>query len=680
MADYPSVSLKGLHGRADGGNAFADFECIRVGKVEAFKLMTTMPADDVDRARQAGATFFVCRIYEDLNNRIVTPEQFANWQLSPDSSMRRMYAKGVRHFEVANEPNLKQEGMWQSWNNGVSFGIWFVDVINRLRTGFPDAFFGFPGLSPGGDMQNVRYDATRFWNEALFAMRQADWIAAHAYEVYNTTDLNAGGAWRIPRSLVPDKPLAITEFSSPLQSTQTQAKQYRAYYEKLRHEKNVFVAFAFVVSGTHFQHESWRTEAGQLNAIPFEVAKTNFSTSPMPKPYTLIPSPYRVVVNDAFNGAGVIARDLNGNSQQVFPPGTEFTVYSNGFTIPNHPEYGLRLIVNPSNEWNILASRLAPDTTRNWEIAANALLANFGPDRDKLITMLAIGAAESAQYTQDRGDKGLGNPIYQCEGYASFSPWQIYAPAHFDKYTRLTGSTDPCEWYKWTHNWKNAAKIAKEVLDSSSYNAWSVYKNGAYKTHLPRATTIVDELLSKLPLSSGGYDSPVGTPEERATLDLWPGQWKSAWHPSTGYGKVYKDSAGNTSVHSGDDINKNSPIWNSDAHSPVYAASDGIVRFAGRVGNFWRNIIVIEHSDNISTRYAHVENMLVVAGDTVRRGQQICQVGQSGGTGGNYHIHYDVCTTGVILTHPGHWPGSSLQGVLSNYVDPLKWTREHRPR
>ena len=43
------------------------------------------------------------------------------------------YSRGVRYFEVHNEPNLVPEGWTQSWSDGQSFGAWFLDVVNRLR-------------------------------------------------------------------------------------------------------------------------------------------------------------------------------------------------------------------------------------------------------------------------------------------------------------------------------------------------------------------------------------------------------------------------------------------------------------------------------------------------------------------------------------------------------------------
>jgi hypothetical protein len=41
--------------------------------------------------------------------------------------------------------------------DGVAFGAWFTDVVNRLRPIFPGALFGFPGLSPGDAIPGLRH-------------------------------------------------------------------------------------------------------------------------------------------------------------------------------------------------------------------------------------------------------------------------------------------------------------------------------------------------------------------------------------------------------------------------------------------------------------------------------------------------------------------------------------------
>lgn len=81
----------------------------------------------------------------------------------------------------------------------------------------------------------------------------------------------------------------------------------------------------------------------------------------------------------------------------------------------------------------------------------------------------------------------------------------------------------------------------------------------------------------------------------------------------------------------------------------VYAAGDGEVVFAGldteAVYSPWRlfygNKVVIRHAEEIYTLYAHLSVIDVAAGEWVRAGDKIGEVGQTGGATGS-HLHFEV--------------------------------------
>ncbi len=178
-----------------------------------------------------------------------------------------------------------------------------------------------------------------------------------------------------------------------------------------------------------------------------------------------------------------------------------------------------------------------------------------------------------------------------------------------------------------------------------------------------------------IPEGGLGFDAPVGTAEERAAIKLWPGLWSDA-NP---FGNKYS-----MGYHTGADLNLNRPVWDFDRGKPVYATADGEVTYARTVGGAWRSVVVIKHAPlpdgtPVYSRYGHVDNIRVSVGETVVRGQQIAQVGKSGGVGGNYHLHFDISTTDVLASSPEHWPGWDQSGVYRHYVDPLKFIQAHRP-
>ena len=74
--------------------------------------------------------------------------------------------------------------------------------------------------------------------------------------------------------------------------------------------------------------------------------------------------------------------------------------------------------------------------------------------------------------------------------------------------------------------------------------------------------------------------------------------------------------------------------------SPIVAAADGTVVFAGEQRGYGR-IILVAHAGDIVTVYAHNRDNQVKAGDKVVRGQQLATVGRSGNASGP-HLHFEV--------------------------------------
>lgn len=65
---------------------------------------------------------------------------------------------------------------------------------------------------------------------------------------------------------------------------------------------------------------------------------------------------------------------------------------------------------------------------------------------------------------------------------------------------------------------------------------------------------------------------------------------------------------------------------------PVLASQSGTVLYSGSGLPEYGNLIMIRHSDNYITAYAHNSQLLVKEGDAVQRGQRIANMGSSGQT------------------------------------------------
>jgi murein DD-endopeptidase MepM/ murein hydrolase activator NlpD len=73
----------------------------------------------------------------------------------------------------------------------------------------------------------------------------------------------------------------------------------------------------------------------------------------------------------------------------------------------------------------------------------------------------------------------------------------------------------------------------------------------------------------------------------------------------------------------------------------VYATGDGSVTFVQLSRTGYGNEIIIDHAFEFSTRYGHLDTILVCQGQKIKRGQLIGKVGKTGRTTGP-HLHYEV--------------------------------------
>ena len=93
--------------------------------------------------------------------------------------------------------------------------------------------------------------------------------------------------------------------------------------------------------------------------------------------------------------------------------------------------------------------------------------------------------------------------------------------------------------------------------------------------------------------------------------------------------------------HSGIDIG------NTPTGSPVVAAKDGVVSYAGWLGGYG-NCVIINHGDGVSTLYGHGSKILTTLHKEVKQGETIMEVGSTGNSTGP-HLHFEVRLNGYCV-------------------------------
>lgn len=120
--------------------------------------------------------------------------------------------------------------------------------------------------------------------------------------------------------------------------------------------------------------------------------------------------------------------------------------------------------------------------------------------------------------------------------------------------------------------------------------------------------------------------------------------------------------------HSGVDLG-----WQTTQTDAVLAHSDGIVTFCqtgygnnqGSSGNAsYGNCVKLKHPNGYSTLYAHLSAVTVKLGQSVKKGQQIGNMGNTGNSYGS-HLHFEVRNSGDSHVDPAPYLASDLPGMTT---------------
>lgn len=265
----------GVHMSADPGFAPGEIDLILRAKPEILKVLTHHDKDDVSELKmKAGEVDWVVRAFLSFGDRFVSPQDFVKWTINDVVKIAGALQTYNFILEVHNEPNLRQEGLYYTWSNGFQFSQWFEDVLRLYKEILPSSVkYAYPGLSPGGDYGDIKYDHINFWNESHNAIALADYLCIHAYwsDVYPMQ--NALEDVRNASILFPTEKIIISETSHNKKTLANKGAQYVTFVNELKKIKNIIGATFFVSSASYsgFESEIWITRTGQSTGIVEEI-------------------------------------------------------------------------------------------------------------------------------------------------------------------------------------------------------------------------------------------------------------------------------------------------------------------------------------------------------------------------------------------------------------------------
>ncbi len=157
---------------------------------------------------------------------------------------------------------------------------------------------------------------------------------------------------------------------------------------------------------------------------------------------------------------------------------------------------------------------------------------------------------------------------------------------------------------------------------------------------LERTNTVVNQLERQVQMQQTSYSEIVHKMEYNKEFFKHLPAIKPAdgYYSNGGFGirlhPIFKDYR----FHEGLDIT-------SEEGTPIHAAADGVVEFAGNRGTYGK-VIEIDHGYNYKTVYAHLSIIGVKEGQMIKRGTLIGRMGRTGVATGT-HLHYEVVKNGV---------------------------------
>ncbi len=121
--------------------------------------------------------------------------------------------------------------------------------------------------------------------------------------------------------------------------------------------------------------------------------------------------------------------------------------------------------------------------------------------------------------------------------------------------------------------------------------------------------------------------------EQSSLLGNTPSIWPVRGWVTSEFGMRDDPFTGASTMHHGLDIS-------TPDGKPVMSPAAGTVAFTGDRGGYGK-VLVIDHGLGVTSFYAHLSEVLVKAGDSVKRGEHIAAVGNTGRSTGP-HLHYEI--------------------------------------
>ena len=172
-------------------------------------------------------------------------------------------------------------------------------------------------------------------------------------------------------------------------------------------------------------------------------------------------------------------------------------------------------------------------------------------------------------------------------------------------------------------------------IGGKSYEPYSEVPQDYLDTDISNLSKIIENLLKRVKDQKSSYEEILEKYNNdknffKAVPAIKPMEGTYNIH---GFGIRLHPVLGYYRMHDGIDIT-------APENTPVYATGDGTIKYVGYLGSYGL-LVIIDHGYGYQSYYGHLSSLLVKVNESVKRGQQIANSGNTGLTSGP-HLHYEV--------------------------------------
>ncbi|MDA8792476.1 peptidoglycan DD-metalloendopeptidase family protein [Bacteriovoracaceae bacterium] len=178
--------------------------------------------------------------------------------------------------------------------------------------------------------------------------------------------------------------------------------------------------------------------------------------------------------------------------------------------------------------------------------------------------------------------------------------------------------------YYWAKNWSQLIKQSFNLSHDFALFDFKFNRLKSFSSDLEMRINSLDQVL----LDKQSF--------LRSTPTILP---TNGWITSY-YGQRFSPYSGVLKMHEGIDVG--APYG-----TTIFAPADGVVVYSGQKAGFGK-FVQIDHGYGIETIYAHSKELLVKAGNKIKRRDPIARVGSTGHSTGP-HLHYEVRVNGIAV-------------------------------